>query len=56
VKYRFRDCELDAAHRTLRRGGVAVEVQPLVLELLLYLVCHRDRVVPSWSSTSTGTR
>lgn len=44
--FRFERFELDDARRELRRDGGRVEVQPLVLELLLYLVRHRDRVVP----------
>ncbi len=46
MQYRFESYVLDAARRELRRGDEVVEVQPLVFELLLYLVCHRDRVVP----------
>ncbi|MCG8590724.1 MAG: alpha/beta fold hydrolase [Proteobacteria bacterium] len=45
MRYRFGNFELDAAQRELRRSGESVGVQPLVLELLLYLVCHRNRVV-----------
>lgn len=45
MKYRFRAFELDAGRRELLRAGEPVDVQPLVLELLLYLVCNRDRVV-----------
>lgn len=43
--YRVGDCELDAACFELRRGGRSVPVEPQVLELLLYLVAHRDRAV-----------
>jgi DNA-binding winged helix-turn-helix (wHTH) protein/tetratricopeptide (TPR) repeat protein len=43
--YRFAGCELDVARRELRRGGAAVDVQPRVFELLVYLVLHRDRAV-----------
>jgi TolB-like protein/DNA-binding winged helix-turn-helix (wHTH) protein len=43
--YRFGSCELDAARFELRRNGQAVPVEPQVLELLLYLVAHRDRAV-----------
>ncbi len=46
MQYRFESYVLDAARRELRRGDAVVEVQPLVFELLLYLVCHRERVVP----------
>jgi DNA-binding winged helix-turn-helix (wHTH) protein/tetratricopeptide (TPR) repeat protein len=43
--YRFSGCELDVAGRELRRDGRAVDVQPRVFELLVYLVRHRDRAV-----------
>lgn len=43
---RFGDCELDLRRRELRRDGVAVAVQPKVLDMIAYLVAHRDRVVP----------
>jgi DNA-binding winged helix-turn-helix (wHTH) protein/hemoglobin-like flavoprotein len=42
---RFAGCELDAARMQLRRDGALVEVQPLVLELILCLASHRQRVV-----------
>lgn len=43
--YRLAGCELDGARFELRRNGEAVPVEPQVLELLLYLVVHRDRAV-----------
>jgi DNA-binding winged helix-turn-helix (wHTH) protein len=39
------DCELDEEARELRRAGQRAQLQPKELELLLYLVRHRDRVV-----------
>src|SRR5690242_16883209 len=42
----FGDFELDDAVFELRRGSERVGVQPKVLDLLLYLVKHRQRVVP----------
>jgi TolB-like protein/DNA-binding winged helix-turn-helix (wHTH) protein len=45
MQYRLKDGELDAARFELRRGGRAVPIEPQVLELLLYLVAHRDRAV-----------
>jgi len=42
----FGDVELDEARFELRRAGASIEVQPKVLELILYLARHRDRVVP----------
>lgn len=44
--YRFRDCELDEARRVLRRRGHEQPVQPKVLDLLLFLLRHRTRLVP----------
>lgn len=43
---RFGDYELDLARFELRRGGVRVRVQPKVLDLLVYLLRNRERVVP----------
>ncbi|MDJ0868826.1 MAG: AAA family ATPase [Myxococcota bacterium] len=43
--YAFERCELDEARLELRCDGALVEVQPKVLDLLLYLLRHRDRVV-----------
>ncbi len=44
--YRFEDCELDLARFELRRDGTVVHVEPQVLEVLDYLIAHRDRLVP----------
>ena len=43
--YRFAGCEVDSALRQVRCKGVAAEPQPKALDLLLYLIAHRDRVV-----------
>lgn len=43
---RFGEFELDEAQFELRRAGKAVELQPKVLDLILYLAKHRERVVP----------
>lgn len=45
--YCFSDVELDEARFELRRHGTPVAVQPKVLRLLMYLVKHRSRAVPS---------
>jgi len=45
MAYRLGDCELDDARFELRRAGQTVPVEPQVLELLLYLVAHRERAV-----------
>ena len=41
----FGDCEIDVAAFTLRRSGATCEVEPQVLELLLYLASNPDRLV-----------
>lgn len=46
MRYRFGAFELDASQYELRRGGVPLRVEPRVLDLLFYLIRHRDRVVP----------
>jgi DNA-binding winged helix-turn-helix (wHTH) protein/tetratricopeptide (TPR) repeat protein len=45
VILRFAEFELDESLYTLRRDGEAVEVQPKALDLLLYLIQNRHRVV-----------
>lgn len=44
--YSFADAELDEARFELRRHGAHIMIQPKVMRLLIYLVRHRDRVVP----------
>ena len=44
--YRFAEFELDDELFELRRRGRPVRAQPKVLDLLLYLIRHPDRVVP----------
>jgi len=43
--YRFGPCELDEARRTLRARGQEIRLQPRVVDVLCYLVRHRERVV-----------
>ena len=43
--YRFGDCELDEARRSLAAHGRELKLQPRVFDLLCYLVRHRERVV-----------
>jgi adenylate cyclase len=43
--YRFAGCEVDPALRQVRCKGVTAEPQPKALDLLLYLIAHRNRVV-----------
>ena len=45
--YRFGDCELDEARRSLAAHGRELKLQPRVFDLLCYLVRHRERVVLS---------
>jgi DNA-binding winged helix-turn-helix (wHTH) protein/tetratricopeptide (TPR) repeat protein len=44
--YRFGVFEVDPGLYVLRRDGSDLDIQPKVLDLLLYLVARRDRVVP----------
>jgi class 3 adenylate cyclase len=44
--YRFHDFILDAARRELRQGGHLIALEPKVLQVLFYLLSHRDRVIP----------
>lgn len=44
--YRFGECLLDVARRELHRGGVPVHLEPQAFDLLVYLIEHRDQVVP----------
>lgn len=43
--FRFGPCELDPARRSLTVHGRELKLQPLVFDLLCYLVRHRERVV-----------
>src|SRR6266566_4140404 len=45
VLYRFENCVLDTARRELRRDAALTAVEPQVFDLLVFLVCNRDRVV-----------
>ena len=42
---RFRDCELDLAAYTLRRNGRPIRLERQPMDLLIYLVERRDRLV-----------
>jgi len=46
VIHGFGEFELDEAKRELRLAGTEIPVQPRVFDVLVYLVSHRDRVVP----------
>ena len=45
MQFHFSDYVLDASRRELRCGEQSIEVEPQVLDLLIYLVQNRDRVV-----------
>ena len=45
VQFVFADHTLDIERRELRRGAEAIAVEPQVLDLLIYVVQNRDRVV-----------
>ena len=44
--FRFGEFELNLDRYELRNGGAPVKAEPRVLEVLNYLIEHRDRVVP----------
>jgi DNA-binding winged helix-turn-helix (wHTH) protein len=46
MTYLFRDLEIDEESFSITRGSVPVAVEPRVFELLVYLLRHRDRMVP----------
>ncbi len=43
--YQFGPFSLDDARYDLRKAGVIVSVEPKVFDVLVFLICHRDRVV-----------
>lgn len=45
MRFLFANHVLDIAQRELRRDAEPVAIEPLVFDLLAYLVAHRDRVV-----------
>lgn len=45
MRFLFGSHVLDIAQRELRLNAETVAVEPLVFDLLVYLVVHRDRVV-----------
>lgn len=45
MRYFFEDYVLDTARHELRRNGLIVPAAPQALDLLIYLVQHRDRIV-----------
>jgi pimeloyl-ACP methyl ester carboxylesterase/DNA-binding winged helix-turn-helix (wHTH) protein len=45
LRLRFSDCVLDLERLELVRGGVRVEIEPQVFEVLVHLIRNQDRVV-----------
>jgi len=46
MHWRFAEFRLDEDRRELKLRDREMALQPRVLDVLLHLVCHRDRVVP----------
>src|SRR5262249_54310966 len=46
MRYVFADCELNTQLCTVRRGTTQHPLRPKPFQVLLYLLEHRDRVVP----------
>jgi len=46
MRYLFADCLLDTQCYLLRRAGQSIPLRPKVFHVLIYLLTHRDRVVP----------
>ena len=44
--YRFHDYMLDPASREMRHGTHRIALEPKVFQVLLFLLEHRDRMVP----------
>src|SRR5262245_55926279 len=44
-RLRFNGCQIDVATRRLTRNGEPVHVEPLVFDLLVFLIERNDRVV-----------
>ena len=55
MRYRFGAFELDDGQYELRRGSDVVHVEPRVLEVLLFLIRNRDRVVTRKETVSTAS-
>jgi DNA-binding winged helix-turn-helix (wHTH) protein/tetratricopeptide (TPR) repeat protein len=45
VRYKFAGFDLDSDAYKLTRGGCEIHLQPLVFDVLHYLIRHRDRIV-----------
>ena len=45
MQFHFADHILDVTRRELRRSGESIALEPQVFDLLVHLICNRDRVV-----------
>jgi DNA-binding winged helix-turn-helix (wHTH) protein len=45
MDYQFGDYTLDTERYELRRAGIVVKLRPKVLDVLAYLIAHRERLV-----------
>jgi DNA-binding winged helix-turn-helix (wHTH) protein len=45
MRYLFEDFSLDIERRELRRGGVVIQIEPKVFDLLAYIIQNRDNVL-----------
>ncbi len=46
MRYHFGAYTLDTSRWELRRTGTLIKLRPKVFDVLLYLIAHRDRVIP----------
>ena len=44
--FRFADVEIDVDVLEVRRNGTVIDLEPKVYDVLIYLIRHRDRLVP----------
>ena len=51
--YRFDECLLDTEERTLRRAGELLPLEPLVFDLIEFLIRNRGVVVSKNAHTTT---
>ena len=45
--FQFGECQIQPQHNTILKEGVSMPVCPRVMDILLYLVKHHERVVPA---------
>src|SRR5437763_6207153 len=44
--YRVDELEISPEQREIRRNGEPLRLRPIAFDLLLYLILHRDRILP----------